>query len=156
MDKSEVVATLEEMADILELTDANPFQIQAYRNGAASLDDWDGDVTRAAREGSLVELPGIGKGLSTAIADLVLRGRSEQCDRLRSLVPSTLRELLHVPRLGPKRIRRLRDELGVESVSGLESAAKEGRIRSLKGFGPKSERQILEGIDRARRYGRVS
>ena len=156
MDKAEVVRTLEEMAEILELTEANPFQIMAYRNGAQSLDDFDGDLGQAVREKSLTDLPGIGKGLSAMISDLVLTGRSDECERLRSLLPGKLRELLHVPRLGPKRIRRLNQELGVDSVEALEAAAREGRIRGLKGFGAKTEEEILRGIERARRYGRVS
>lgn len=155
MDKSEVVRTLEEMAEILELTDANPFQILAYRNGAQNLDDFGGDLARAVESRSLTEIPGIGRGLSAMISDLVLHGRSEECERLRSLLPGKLRELLQVPRLGPKRIRRLHQELGVDSVSALEAALREGRVRTLKGFGAKTEEQILRGIERARRYGRV-
>ncbi len=156
MDKADVVRTLEEMADILEITDANPFQIMAYRNGAQNLDDWEGHLEQAVREKTLTELPGIGKGLSAMITDLVLQDRSEECERLRGLIPRTLRELLNVPRLGPKRIRKLHQELGVDSVRALEAAAKDGKIRAMKGFGAKSEEQIIRGIDRARRYGRVS
>ena len=156
MDKREVVRTLEEMAEILEITEANPFQIMAYRNGAQSLDDWDGDLEQAVRGQTLTELPGIGKGLSAMISDLVLTGQSAECERLRALLPGKLCELLQVPRLGPKRIRRLHRELGVDSVAALEAAAREGRIRALKGFGPKSEEEILRGIERARRYGRLS
>ena len=156
VDLDEVVRTLEEMGDILEITDANPFQIMAYRNGAQSLAEWEGDLERACREGKLTEIEGIGKGLSAMIGDLVLHGRSEACERLRGTVPGTLRDLLQVPRLGPKRIRKLHRELGVSSIEGLEAAAREGRIRTLAGFGPKSEEQILSGIDRARRYGRIS
>ncbi|HXV77252.1 MAG TPA: helix-hairpin-helix domain-containing protein [Candidatus Polarisedimenticolaceae bacterium] len=155
MDKQEVVRTLEEMAEILELTEANPFQILAYRNGAQNLDDWAGDLDRAVHDRTLTELPGIGKGLAAIITDLMLHGRSAECERLRGLVPRTLRELLNVPRLGPKRIRKLHRELGVESLASLEAAAKQGRIRALAGFGPKSEEQIIRGIERARRYGRV-
>jgi len=156
MDKADVVRTLEEMAEILELTDANPFQILAYRNGAQNLDDWEGDLPRAVEEGSLTEIPGIGKGLSAMISDLVRQGRSDECERLRALLPGKLRELLHVSRLGPKRIRRLHQELGVDSVASLEQAIRDGRLRALRGFGAKTEEQILRGIDRARRYGRVS
>ncbi len=144
---------LEEMADILELTEANFFQVMAYRNGAQNLDDWEGDLDAAIREGSLREIPGIGKGLSAIISDLRRHDRSEECDRLRGLIPATLRELLAVPRLGPKRITRLHKELGVDSLDSLESAARDQRIRNLRGFGAKTEERILQGIDRVRRRG---
>ena len=81
-------------------------------------------------------------------------GRADECDRLRSLVPGTLRDLLSVPRLGPKRVRVLHRELGVDSLDSLEAAAREGRVRTLKGFGAATEERILRGIDRVRRYGK--
>jgi len=156
MEKSEIVRALEEMAEILELTDANPFQIMAYRNGAQNLEEFDGDLLEAVQQKTLTEIPGIGKGLSAMISDLVLRGRSDECERLRSLLPGKLRDLLRVPRLGPKRIRRLHEELGVDSVEALEAAARAGLIRTLRGFGAKSEEEILRGIESARRHGRIS
>jgi DNA polymerase (family 10) len=156
MDKSAIARTLEELADILELTDANPFQIMAYRNGALNLEDWEGDLAEAVESKTLTELPGIGKGLAAIISELHLTDSSEECERIRALVPQTLTDLLKVPRLGPKRARRLHQELGVDSLDALEEAAKQGRIRSLKGFGSKSEERIMRGIDRARRYRRIS
>jgi len=146
MDKASIVAALQEMADILEITGANPFQIMAYRNGASILDEFEGALEDAVRHGTLTELPGIGKGLSSVISELHLTGESAERARVRALVPPGLPELLHVPRLGPKRIRRLHRELGVENLDSLEDAARGERIRGLKGFGAQTESGILRGI----------
>lgn len=152
MDKSAIARVLEEMGDILELSEANPFQIQAYRNGAQNLLDWEGDLAAAVQEKSLTEIPGIGKGLSAVISDLVTTGRSEEHEALKARFPDGLLDLLSVPRLGPKRIRQLHVELGVDGLDSLERAVHEKRLRSLRGFGAKSEERLIRGIDRARRY----
>ena len=154
MDKSEVVRILEEMASILEIAEANRFEVLAYRNGAQNLADWEGDLGAAVSDGSLREIHGIGKRLARVISDLVLQGRSEEHDRLRGLYPDTLLDLLAVSGLGPKTIRMLYEQLGVDGLDGLEAAAKEQKIRNLKGFGARSEERILARVERARRHGR--
>ena len=154
MDKPDVVAVLKEMASILEITGANRFEVMAYQNGADNLEDWEGDLATAVEEGTLTELPGIGKGLSAIITELAREGRSAEHERLRGLIPMSLLELLAVPGLGARKIQRLHLELGVASLDELERAAQEQRIRALKGFGARSEERILSGVERARRYGR--
>ncbi len=146
MDKAAIVAALQEMADILEISGANPFQIMAYRNGAAILDEFEGDLGEAVAQRTLTSLDGIGKGLSAVISDLHLTGRSAERDRVRALVPEGLPELLRVPRLGPKRVLRLHRELGIDGIDALEEAARRERIRALKGFGAGTEERILRGI----------
>lgn len=154
MDKAGIVRALSEMADILEIAEANPFQIMAYRNGARTLEEYDGDLGAAVRERTLTGLDGIGRGLSTVISDLFLTGVSAERDRLRALVPAGLPELLGVPRLGPKRVRRLHAELGIDSLDALEEAARGQRVRALKGFGAGTEEKILRGIAWVRRNRR--
>ena len=147
MDKTGIIRALKEMADILEIVEANPFQIMAYRNGAQTLEEFDGDLAGAVESRTLTELPGIGKGLSAIITDLFQTGANAERDRVLGMVPAGLPELLRVPRLGPKRVRRLHDELGVDNLDALEAAAKEKRVSALKGFGAATEERILRGID---------
>jgi DNA polymerase/3'-5' exonuclease PolX len=71
MQKDEVIAVLREMADLLEITDANPFEIMAHRNAAQSLEDWFGDLEEAVADATLTQIPRVGKGLSRVISDLV-------------------------------------------------------------------------------------
>lgn len=147
MDKKAIIRALSEMADILEIVEANPFQIMAYRNGAQTLEEYDDDLEAAVRERTLTDLPGIGKGLSAVISDLLSTGSSTERDRVRGLVPEGLPELLRVPRLGPRRVRRLHAELGIDSLETLEAAARENRLRAMKGFGATTEERILRGIE---------
>lgn len=154
LDKQAILGVLREMADILEIADASVFEVMAYRNGAANLEDWDGDLHAAVREGTLTDLPGIGKGLSAVITDLATSGESAEHRRLRGLFPTTLLELLAVPGLGTRKVRSLHSQLGIDSLDALEAAARAQQIRELQGFGAKSEERILSGIERARRFGR--
>jgi DNA polymerase (family 10) len=151
MDKPSIVAILEEMALLLEVSGANPFEIRAYRNGAASLADWPGDVADAVAHGTLTDIHGIGKGLARVITDLVREGRSADHERLRAPFPPGFLELFRISGLGVKKVMALHRELGVGDLDALERAAREGRIRDLRGFGARSEERILAGIERRRR-----
>ena len=152
MEKNQIVTVLEEMSLLLELAEANAFEIMAYRNGAQSLDDWQGDLEEAIERGALTEIHGIGKGLAAVITDLARTGRSKKHDDLKGQFPQRLLELMRVPGLGVKKIRTLHRELHIDSLDALEQAARNGEIRALPGFGARSEERILSGVARARRY----
>jgi len=144
MQKDEVAGVLREMADLLEITDANKFEYLAFRNAAAGLEDWAGDLKSAVATSSVTEIPSVGKGIASVISELVETGRSDERDRIRGLVPEALPRLLRFRGLGPKRVRTLWKDLGVESPDDLECAAREGRVLELKGFGPKMVEKILD------------
>ncbi|MEM7263428.1 MAG: DUF72 domain-containing protein [Planctomycetota bacterium] len=153
MHRSEIVAALEEMADILELGQtAKPFEIMAYRNGARAVDDFDGDLEATIEAGTLTETPGIGKRLASVITELAQTGESEEHQKLRSYYPEGIFYLFRLRGLGPKKIGRLYHELDIDSIDSLRNAAESERIRELKGFGAKSEEKILDAIDRAARH----
>ncbi|REK10758.1 MAG: DUF72 domain-containing protein [Planctomycetota bacterium] len=147
MQKNEVIATLEEMADLLEITEANVFEVMAYRNAAQSLEDWYGDLEEEVAEGMLTEIPAIGKGISRVISDLVRTGSADELLRVRGLVPAELPKLLRVRGLGPARVRALWRQAGVESPQDLRKAATDGRVQALRGFGAKTVERILAGLD---------
>src|SRR5262245_43155150 len=123
MHKDDVTAALRELADLLEITDANPFEVMAYRNGAAALADWFGDLEECVAKGTLTEIPSVGKGLSQVISELVRSGTSSELARVRGLVPAGLPTLLRIRGLGPKRVRALWRELDVASPDDLRRAA---------------------------------
>ncbi len=147
MQKDEVISVLREMADLLEITDANKFEIMALRNGAQGLEDWLGDLAKATSDATLTEIPSVGKGISQVVADLVNSGTSEELNRVRGLVPEQLPLLLRFRGLGPKRVRALWQELNIESTDDLKRAADEGRVQSLRGFGAKTVEKILSSLD---------
>ena len=151
MNKSDVVRILDDIATLLEFSEVSPFEIMAFRNGAQNLDDWEGDLKRAAEDGTLTDIPGIGKGLASVISELVLTGRSQKNDELRRLFPEGLLEVLAVPGLGVKKVKLLYEALGIDSLERLEEAARAHRIQTLKGFGARTEESILRRVERARR-----
>ena len=154
MDIKEVVGILEDLAFLLELDGANPFEVRAFQNGAQNLEDWSGDLEEMVKSETLQEIDGIGKGLALVITELVQAGEATRHQELLAKYPSTLLELLAVPGLGAKKIQRLYRDLSIASLDELEKAAKAEQIRDLPGFGARSEERILTGIERARRYPR--
>ena len=150
MDKSQVVRTLEEITRYLELEDANPFEIAAFRNGTIFLDEWTGDLDDAVQAGTLTDIYGIGKGIAKIVTELVQTGRSEKHDKLKAAYPPRFLELFDVSGLGTKKIRTLHGELGVEDIDSLDEAIRSGRIRTVKGFGAKTEERLLRSIARLR------
>lgn len=151
-DKKTVVATLQEIATLLELTGANPFKARAYENGARAVQSYTADLLAGLRSGELAQVKGIGKGLLTEIEALLTTGQSPAREELAVLVPAGLLEMIQVPGLGPKRARQLYEKLGIASVGELEYACNENRIAQLPGYGAKTQENFLKGIQALRRY----
>jgi DNA polymerase (family X) len=143
-----VAACFNDIADHLEIEDANPFRVRAYRNAARMISTLNQDLGVMLSQGKdLRDLPGIGTDLAEKISEIVKTGRSAQIERLRAGVPDTVSDLLHIPGLGPKRVHVLFHDLGVRTIEQLSRAAHDGRVRELPGFGEKTERQILAAVD---------
>jgi len=148
---AEIADLLEEIALLLELDDANPFRVRAYRNGAVTVMDHDRPLAEMVEaEEDLTELEFIGKDLAATIRELVTTGDLAFYEELRARIPDSLVELLRIPGLGPGRVRRLWRELDIHTLDQLEEAARTGRIAELKGFGPKTQESLLRRIERHR------
>jgi DNA polymerase (family X) len=143
----EIAAALDELGDLYELDGAVIHRIVAYRNAAKAVRDAPVSISALAREGRATQLPGIGAIIQEKVISLAETGEIPALVKLRAKFPAGLIEMTHVPGLGPKRARRLFEELGIDSLDSLREAAQEQRIRSLKGFGPKAESSILAGLD---------
>ncbi|HXE41287.1 MAG TPA: DNA polymerase/3'-5' exonuclease PolX [Azonexus sp.] len=145
---ADIAAIFSEIADLLEIENANPFRIRAYRNAARTVGDLGQDVQAIiASERGLTGLPGIGSDLAGKIREIVDTGKSSFLDGLRREVPPAVSELLRIPNLGPKRVRLLWQELGIETVEQLHRAACDGRIREVPGFGEKFEEKIRLAVE---------
>ncbi len=140
---SEIATALDELGDLYELDGAIIHRIVAYRNAAKAVRDAPVSVTAMARQRRATELPGIGSTIQEKVLALAEEGVIPAAARLRAKFPPGLLEMTHLPGLGPKRARRLFDELGIDSLDKLREAAEQRRIRSLKGFGPKAEETLL-------------
>jgi DNA polymerase (family 10) len=145
---ADIAANFEEIANLLEVEGANPFRIRAYRNAARTIGELSTEAyVMVEKDEDLTRFPGIGHDLSEKIKEIVSTGHCALLDRLRAELPPAVTELLRVPGLGPKRVRHLYHDLDVRTVEQLYSAARQGRIRALAGFGEKTELNILQAIE---------
>ena len=144
----DIAHAFDEIADLLEIEGANPFRVRAYRNAARSVRGLEQEVADLVAEGAdLTRLPGVGKELAAKIIEMLETGRMQALERLQQEVPASVEELLHIPGLGPKRVKTLYQSLGIETIKQLERAARAGKVRTLPGFGAGIEKKILHALD---------
>lgn len=144
MNKKDVIRLLEKIAVYMELNLENPFKVSAYRKAAASLET-DGRTLDEITDFS--ELKGVGKGTNDVITEFVKTGESTVLNELTEKVPSGLIRMLKLPTLGPKKIAKIHDTLGIDTLEGLKAACEKNEISALPGFGKKTEENILKSIE---------
>jgi len=141
---ADLAAAFEEIADLLELGDENPFRIRAYRNAARIVGGQSLDLAAALAAGKdLPKLPGIGADLDGKIHELAATGTCKLLEKLRKRFPAGVTQLLKLPGLGPKRLRALIGER-ITSLEALERAARTGRLAEIAGFGGKTAQRLAE------------
>lgn len=151
MENKSIADILTEIADVLDIQGENPFRVRSYRNAARTIADMSQSVKALIKSGAkLEEIPGIGKSLEEKIEEIVSTGRCRFLEELQAKVPPGLTELLKLEGLGPKKVKLLYDELGVDSVDRLEKAAQAGRLRDLAGMGVKTEEKVLKSVEQYR------
>lgn len=151
MDNLAIARVLTEIGDLLEIKGENPFKIRAYRNAAETIVHEPGRVAGMDAAARLA-LPGVGRDLAAKIGELVETGAIAYHQALLQEFPSTVLDLLHLQGVGPKTVARLYGDLGVRTLEDLERAAREGRIRGMKGMGAKKEALILEALAERQRF----
>jgi DNA polymerase (family 10) len=146
-----IAATFLEIAELLEIDEANPFRIRAYRNAARTIDALPHKLSKMVAEGEdLTELPGIGEKLAQKIEEIVKTGGLKAFESLKQRIPPELEALLEIPGLGPKRVHDLFTKLRIRSLSDLQKALEAGKVQALEGFGPKLIESIAAGIQQKR------
>jgi DNA polymerase (family 10) len=151
MDKKSVVEILDEIGTLLELTGENPFRSRAYHNGAQVIEGLTEDLHELILQGSLTSIKGIGQGLADTITELMQTGKTQMHEELRAKVPSGVLEMLRIQGLGPRKIKTLYEKLHIKSIAELREACEKQRLRSLDGFGSKTEENILKNISHLER-----
>ncbi len=146
MDRREVERILSRIESLLDLHGENSFKSRAYGRAARAVRSADVDVVDVVRSGAELEVDGIGSGIAGEIREIVETGTSSQLEDLMERTPNGLLDVLSIRGLGSKKVRTLWHELGVESLDDLEEKGKRGEIAGLKGFGAKTEANILQGI----------
>jgi DNA polymerase (family X) len=147
MKNAEVALHFDELADLYELDGAIVHRVLAYRNAAKAIREATASVAELSRAGRATELPGIGKTIAEKIAALLETGAIPAAEKLKARYPPGLVEITRLPGLGPKRARKLFDELGIDSLDALREAVEAERLRAVAGFGPKAEENIRIALD---------
>jgi len=144
------------IANLLEIKGEVIYKVLAYRRAAESLESLGREAAEYWREGELTEIPGVGKAIAEKIDELLTTGKLEFFEELTAQVPASLKEVLQVPDLGPKKVALFWNTLGITSLAELEAAARAGKLRDLPGMGAKSEAKVIAGIESlARRTTRI-
>ena len=145
---AEIAEILNEIADLLEIQDANPFRVRAYRNAGQLIATYSRSLEKMLEDDQdLTQLPGIGADLAGKIAVIIRTGELPALKRLEKQIPKTVLVMLKIPGLGPKRVKILYKKLKIKNLDDLEKAAQNHHIRELKGFGPKTETAILTTLE---------
>ncbi len=152
MESNKLVAQLfEEMAQLLELTEANPFRIRAYRRAGQTIESLHDDITEIAKRRQLEEISGIGRDLARKIEEIISTGLFAEYTALKKKIPTGVVAMLNIPGIGPKIAYAIYQKLHIEDVDALEQAALSGLLRSVEGIKEKTEKNIIEGIGLLRR-----
>ncbi|MCS6834460.1 MAG: DNA polymerase/3'-5' exonuclease PolX [Anaerolineae bacterium] len=141
------------IADLLEIQGENKFKFLAYRRAGEVIMDLSRDLRAYADDGTLEDIPGVGKAIAEKTRELLETGRLAFYERLIEQVPETLVEVMRINGVGPKKAKLFWEQLQIVDVESLEQAARAGKLRDLTGMGVKSEQKILEGIAALSRQG---
>jgi DNA polymerase (family X) len=146
--KQELVKTLENIAELLEFKEENPFKINAFRNGANIVRNLTDDIEPLIKDNSIKNIKGIGKGIQSVIYDYYENGKSADLENLAKDIPEGIMDLLKIHGLGVKKVKVIYNQLGITTIEQLEKACLNNEISTLKGFGEKIQESILKEIER--------
>lgn len=144
---AEIADMFDQLADLLEIEDANHFRVRAYRNAARTIRGYARSLADLLKQGEeLTKLPDIGDELSKKIQTIMETGALPLLDKVRSRTPAALSQMMKIEGLGPKRVRQLYQKLKIESLDDLRQALRSGELSELEGFGKKSEQKIKDRL----------
>jgi DNA polymerase (family 10) len=146
MGNSEIAQVFSNIADLLDIKGEDWYRVRAYRRAAEAIVQHPENLGTLWEEDRLQEIPGVGKAIATKVDELLRTGQLEFYERLKSEIPDGVLSLLGIPGVGPRTVSLLYHELGLVSIPDVETAARQHKLRDLKGLGAKSEERILDGI----------
>ena len=145
---ADMARVFNEIADMLEISGELVYKAVAYRRVADAVERWPDDVAHLFQADEPPKIPGAGPALTTKLAELATTGQLGYYDKMRAQVPAGLLEILKIPGVGPRTVKQLHEELGIESVDALRAAAEGGTLRTLKGLSSRTEENILAAMAR--------
>ena len=150
MDNKKIAKILYEIADMLEIQDVE-FKPRAYRRAAQSIESLQENITRYYNEDKLEDIPGVGRHIAEKLKELIKTGKLEYYENLKKELPIDFESLTRVEGIGPKKIKALYKNLKIKNLQDLKKAAEQGKVKNLEGFGEKTEREILESVEFAKK-----
>lgn len=150
MDNAAAAKYLFALAALLEAHGANPYRLRAYRNAAVGLLRLQTPAVGLVTPEGELDLPGLGPRLRRKLGELLVKGRMEFYDEVLAEFPRPVRRLIEIPGIGPKTAERLNRELGIRSPRGVARAARQHRLRRLRGIGPVREEQLGRAAESVR------
>ncbi len=146
MMNKKIAQMFNEIADLLELKGVD-FKPRAYRKAARKIESMKEDISHYYEDDDLKEIEGVGDAMETKIEEIIETGSLEYLEELKEELPSGLIDVMSVPDIGPKSAKKLHDELGIKDLESLKTEAEGGNIKDIKGFGEKTEKKIIRGIE---------
>lgn len=155
VNRSDALRMLAELAKLTALEEGSPqaFKVRAYENAMAGIEGHPRDIEGLTKS-DLVEIKGVGGATADKILELGETGKVSKLESLREKYPPAFVELTKIPGLGPKTLKMLRSQLGIEDLDGLKQAIAAERLRDLPGLGEKSEAKIATAIERLGLHGK--
>jgi DNA polymerase (family 10) len=153
LDRKTAARALREVATLLEVQGENVHRVRALANASRVVERIEGDFEELVATGEILQIKGIGKGTASILEQLAAGDRPEVLEAAEQAVPAGVREMLTIPGLGPKKVRALWQDLGLQNLGELEYACRENRLVKLKGFGAKTQEKLIESIRFARAAG---
>ncbi|MDD3647691.1 MAG: DNA polymerase/3'-5' exonuclease PolX [Candidatus Dojkabacteria bacterium] len=148
----QIATIIAEIADILEMRDEMIFKIRAYQRAAREIEEYPQRIADIDDIKKLQEIPGIGEGIAGKIIEISETGTCEYYEQLKKSIPVDITTLNSLEGLGPKKIKRLYDELGIQTLQDLEKAIREKKIQKLEGFREKTEQNLLKSIESFKKH----
>ena len=148
----EVAALLQEYADLLAITGGDAYKARAYEKAVRAIAGYHDDVSKLDVK-ELRKIPGVGKSIADKVFEYFEHGSIQAVEEVRARIPAGVRQLIAIPTLGPKKAAQLHHDLGISSIEELVNAIHTERLRDVKGFGPKTEENILHGVELMQQAG---
>jgi DNA polymerase (family 10) len=147
-----VEAMLLEFADLLSIVSQDAFKPRAYEKAARAVGGYHAEISELGEKGILA-IPNVGRSIADKIVEYLRSGTVPELEELRSKIPAGVRQMTAIPGFGPKKAMQVYQELGIDNVEDLVTAAQDGALKELKGFSKKTEENILAGVRRAQQEG---
>jgi len=153
--RADAIRMLAELAKLTALEEGSPqaFKVRAYENAIAGIEAFQGDIEGLSKT-ELTNIKGVGGATADKILELRDTGKVAKLKDLRMKYPPAFVELTKIPGLGPKTLKMIRAQLGVEDIEGLKESIEAERLRELPGLGEKSEEKIKKAIERLGLHGK--